>query len=86
MICSFAMYKINRSTYGIKPDGLIIQEKPHVFYFLVGGEREVNYIRLFVFNEGLNSENTMMCGTNLFTEKASYTVLQIGGLSDHISQ
>ena len=44
----------------------------------------MNYIRLFVFNEGLNSENTMICGTNLFKEKASYSVLEIGALSDHL--
>jgi hypothetical protein len=43
----------------------------------------VNYIRLFVFNKGLSSENTL-CGTNLFRKKASYRVLETGAVSDHL--
>lgn len=44
----------------------------------------MNYIRVFVFNKGLNSENTLICGTNLFRKKASYGVLETGAVSDHL--
>jgi hypothetical protein len=32
----------------------------------------------------LNSENRMICGTNLFTKKASYRVLETVALSGHL--
>jgi hypothetical protein len=68
------MFIINKSSYRINPGDWIICERRHTFYFLVGrkgGRGGVNYTKLFVSNKGLNSENTLIRGTNLFTMKAS---------------